>query len=126
MSKKYRDSSPYLIEMIRACIKIQEYVENTNEQEFLKQRESFDAICMQLSHLGEQVSNLEKSPDRVIQHYPDEINWHALIGLRNRIDHAYMSVDAKMIWEFANEQMEDTESALKRILKKRFGIDDKS
>lgn len=123
MSKKYKNSVPYLYEMIRACRKIQEYVENTSEQEFLKQRESFDAICMQFSHLGEQVSNLERSPDRVIHHYPEEVDWHALNGLRNRIDHAYITVDAKMIWQFASDEIEEMERELKRILKKRFGID---
>ncbi len=107
--------------MIGACVKIQEYILNTTEEEFLKKRESFDAICMQFSHLGEQVSRLESSSDRIIQHYPDEVNWHGLNGLRNRIDHAYFDVDAEMIWSFANDEVKDLEGELRRILKKRFG-----
>lgn len=118
---KYRSSSIYIKEMIQACIKIQEYVDNTNEEEFLKKRESFDAVCMQCSHLGEQVGNLEKSDDRIIQHYPDEVNWNGLRGLRNKIDHAYAKIDAKIIWNFVSAEIEDIESELKRILKKRFG-----
>lgn len=118
---KHKDSSIYIKEMIRACIKIQEYVENTNEEEFSKQRESFDAVYMQCSHLGEQVANLEKSKDRIIQHFPDEVNWHGLKGLRNKIDHAYASIDAKIIWDFVSSAIGDIEDELKRILKKRFG-----
>lgn len=121
MSKKYRSSDLYLKEMIGACIKIQEYVANTTEEEFLKQRESFDAICMQFAHLGEQVDKLKESDDRVIQHYPDDVDWAGLNGLRNRIDHNYTGVDADMIWSFAMNEMEGIEGELRRILKKRFG-----
>ena len=107
--------------MIGACVKIQEYVADTTEEEFLKQRESFDAICMQPSHLGEQVDKLKESADRVIQHYPDDIDWAGLNGLRNRIDHDYTGVDADMIWSFVSDEVEDIEKELRRILKKRFG-----
>ncbi|MCB0407247.1 MAG: DUF86 domain-containing protein [Bdellovibrionales bacterium] len=121
MSTRYKSGIHYLKEMIGACIKIQEYVANTTEEEFFKQRESFDAICMQLSHLGEQVAHLEKSPDKIIQHFPDGVNWHGLNGLRNRINHAYMTVDVEMIWQFAVEEVTSLEVALRNILIKRYG-----
>ncbi|MCB0366866.1 MAG: DUF86 domain-containing protein [Bdellovibrionaceae bacterium] len=121
MSKKYQGSDLYLTEMINACVKIQEYAANTSKEDFLKQRESFDAICMQLSHLGEQVTNLESSPDRIIQHFPEDLEWPALKGLRNRIGHAYMTIDAQMIWDFVTQKTQELESSLRRILKKRYG-----
>ena len=75
MSKfeKYKDSSLYLREIQGACQKIAEYVQRTNEEEFLKRRESYDAICMQFSHLGEQVSLLEKHTDRIISHFYNKL-----------------------------------------------------
>lgn len=121
MSRKHQDSILYLQAMVAACIKIQKYIQNTTEVDFLSQSESFDAICMQLSHLGEQVAKLESSSDRIIQHFPDELDWAALKALRNRIGHAYMTVDAEMIWSFATQNIDDLESSLRRILKKRFG-----
>lgn len=118
----YKAGSHYLRQMVVACETIQSYVKNTSEQEFLKQTDPYDAICMQFSQLGEQVAQLEKSPDRIIQHFPDEVPWVALKAIRNRIGHNYASVDAKMIWKFATENTATIESNLKRILKKRFGV----
>lgn len=121
-SKEYKDSSSYLQEMQKACKKITEYIKATNEKEFLKQRESYDAICMQFSHMGEQVSLLEKHTDKIISHFPDEVDWPAIKALRNRIDHAYAKIDATMVWKFALEDVLTIESAVTRILKKRYGI----
>jgi len=120
--KEYNDSSIYLREMQGACQKITEYVQRTNEEEFLKCLESYDAICMQFSHLGEQVSLLEKHGDKVISHFPDELDWPAIKALRNRIHHAYATIDAVMIWKFAKEDLAEIESAVVRILKKRYGL----
>ncbi len=121
-TKTYKGSAYYLRMMQDACVKIREYTANTTETEFLAERESYDAICLQFSQLGEQVKQLENSSERVIQHFPDDVPWAALKALRNRIDHDYTSVDAPMIWKFAVEEVEGVEQSLKRILKKRFGI----
>lgn len=122
MSKEYKDSSLYLKEMQGACRKITEYVQRTSAEDFLKRLESYDAICMQFSHMGEQVSLLEKHADKIISHFPDEVDWPAIKALRNRIDHVYATIDPAMIWKFANEDVPEIESAVTRILKKRYGI----
>jgi len=120
--KEYKDSSNYLREMQGACQKIAEYLQRTNVEEFRKRLESYDAICMQFSHLGEQVSLLEKHSDKIISHFPDEVDWPAIKALRNRIDHAYATIDVAMIWKFAKEDLAEVEGAVARILKKRYGL----
>ena len=121
MSKRYKSSELYIQRMLDTCKKIQEYIKNTSQKEFMTQKESYDAICMQFSHLGEQIKHLQESPERVIQHFPDDIDWPGLKGLRNQIDHNYISIDPQKIWKFANEEIQGLEVALKKILKKRFG-----
>lgn len=123
MSKSYKSSEICLHEMFKACRKIKEYVAATTREEFINQRESYDAICMQFSHMGEQVSLLEKHTDKIIPHFPDEVDWSGVKGLRNRIDHAYASIDVDLIWKFANEDVQGIEDGVRRILKKRFGVD---
>lgn len=123
MSKTYKSGDKPLRDMIDALEKIRSYLSKTTEADFLKQEEAFDAVCMQLLQLGEQVKRLEESPDRVIQNFADEVDWPALRGLRNRISHSYVSVDAKQVWQFATLELDDIEHSLKRILKKRYGAD---
>jgi uncharacterized protein with HEPN domain len=121
MSKKHKGADIYLERMVEACVKIREYVQNTTEENFLTQRESYDAICLQFSHLGEQINHLEESPDRTIQNFPDEVDWPGLKGLRNQIDHNYLKVDSRLIWQFAMSEVAEVENALRRILRKRYG-----
>ena len=121
MSKTFKSSELYLQLMIDACVKIKEYIQQTNKAEFLTQKEFYDAVCMQFSHMGEQVNHLQDSSERIIQHFPDDVDWSSLKGLRNQIDHNYVSIDAEKIWDFANKETEELERALRRILKKRFG-----
>lgn len=121
MSKGQKSSELYLQRMIEACEKIQEYIKRTNKDDFMMQTEFYDAVCMQFSHLGEQVNSLQESRERIIQHFPDDIDWPGLKGLRNQIDHNYIAIDPEQIWNFANQEVADLEISLKRILKKRFG-----
>lgn len=122
-TKSYQGSQLFLQRMVDACEKIRAYLRNTSEREFLEKKESYDAICLQLSQLGEQVGHLEKSTERIIQHFPDDVQWAALKAIRNRVDHSYTSIDPNLIWAFASEQTEEVELNLRRILKKRFGIE---
>lgn len=122
MSPKFAPSASHLQKMTDACVRIREYAGNTSKEEFLSQREAYDAICMQLSQLGEQVNHLEDASDRILRHFPDEVDWAALKAIRNRISHNYTSVDAEMIWSFATQEIKNTEEALRRILQKRFGL----
>lgn len=121
-SKEHKDSSFFLKEMRDACLKINEYLKRTTQQEFNKQLESYDAICMQFSHMGEQVSLLEKHSDKILSHFPDEVDWPAIKALRNRIDHTYATLDSDLIWKFANEDVTSIEQAVTRLLKKRYGV----
>ena len=121
-SRSFESGAAALRRMIVACVTLRLYAQRTNEVEFFKRAEVYDAICMQISQLGEQVSQLEGSPERIPQHFPHEVEWSELKGLRNRIGHNYASIDAKKIWEFVTDDVEATEQSLKRILKKRFGL----
>ena len=77
---------------------------------------------MQLSQIGENVSKIEKSSDRIVETFPKTINWKALKGLRNRIDHDYTWLEADVIWEMLDDNISNLKDGVKEILKKRYGI----
>lgn len=121
MSKSYKGGADILDRMVEAIEKIEQYIKNTDEADFITQQEFFDAICMQFALLGELTNNLDDSADNIIRNFPDEVNWSALIGLRNRISHNYVSVDPTLIWQFATTEVSDIKESLIRLLKKRYG-----
>jgi uncharacterized protein with HEPN domain len=102
--------------------KIELYRSNLSYEKFKLEEQDFDAICMQLSQIGENVSKIESSDDRVVENFPKTINWKALKGLRNRIDHDYTWLEVDTIWDMLEDNMVDLKAGVKEILSKRFGV----
>ncbi len=76
---------------------------------------------MQISQLGENVSKIEKSQDRIVENFFKVVNWKALKGLRNRIDHDYTWLDVDVIWDIIGENITDLKRGFEDILKRRYG-----
>lgn len=122
MSKKnYKSSEIYLKRMLEHIEKINVYKRNLSYEVFKQQEQDYDAICMQLSQLGENVSKIEKGSDRIIESFPNDIKWSALKGLRNRIDHDYSWLEADQLWDMLQNNINELESGVKNILNKRYG-----
>jgi uncharacterized protein with HEPN domain len=123
MSKKnYKSAEVYLKRMLEHILKIEVYKKDLTYETFKLQEQDYDAICMQLSQLGENVSKIEKSSDRIVENFPKAINWKTLKGLRNRIDHDYTWLEAEAIWEMLENNISDLKIGVKEILKKRYGL----
>lgn len=123
MSKKnYKSAEIYLKRMLDHIEKIELYRSNLSYEKFKLEEQDFDAICMQLSQIGENVSKIESSDDRVVENFPKTINWKALKGLRNRIDHDYTWLEVDTIWDMLEDNMVDLKAGVKEILSKRFGV----
>jgi uncharacterized protein with HEPN domain len=122
MSKKnYKSAEVYLKRMLEHIEKIEAYKKDLPYETFKLQEQDYDAICMQLSQIGENVSKIEKSSDRIVETFPQAINWKALKGLRNRIDHDYTWLEVDMVWEMLEDSISNLQSGVEEILKKRYG-----
>lgn len=122
MSKKnYKSSEIYLKRMLEHIEKINVYKKDLTYETFKQQEQDYDAICMQLSQLGENVSKIEKGFDRIIESFPNDVKWSALKGLRNRIDHDYSWLEADQLWDMLQNHIDELEAGVKNILNKRYG-----
>jgi uncharacterized protein with HEPN domain len=118
----YKSAQVYLERMIEHIDKISLYKKGLSLKKFKEQNQEYDAICMQLSQLGENVSKIEKCEDRIIDKFPTEVNWKSLKGLRNRIDHDYTWLEAEQLWEMIENNIDDLKVGVVNILKKRYGV----
>jgi len=107
--------------MLEHIVKIEAYKKDLSYETFKLQEQDYDAICMQLSQIGENVAKIEKSSDRIIESFPKAINWKALKGLRNRIDHDYTWLEVDVIWEMLEKSIENLKDGVEEILMKRYG-----
>ncbi len=73
---------------------IQNALENYNEDNFMSDEIMQRAVARSYEILGEAARFVPKSA----QERYNDISWHEIIGLRNKIAHDYLDVDIKVLW----------------------------
>ncbi len=83
-----------LYHIIDAINEIENYIQDTNIDNFVKNSMMFNATLRQLEIIGEASNRL--SEDLLVEN--PEIPWARIIGLRNLVIHEYFGVDDFTIW----------------------------
>jgi len=107
-----KDDSVYLHHILAAIERIETYSEGVSLQEFLKTGIIQDGVVRQLGIIGEASRNLSAE---LVQSHP-EVPWREIIGLRNRIAHAYYNIDQGLVWDIVQEDLPSLKSEVTRIL----------
>ena len=107
-----KDDSVYLHHIIDAFVLIERYVDNVSHEEFLRNRLLQDGVIRQLEVMGEAARNLSED----LRSERPQIPWRQMIGLRNRMIHAYFNVDLQIIWEIVQGDIPDLKQKMKQIL----------
>lgn len=81
---------------ISACLEYSAYITDPKFSGM-----AFDAIERNLGIIGEAVNHLPKD---LIAQYP-EIDWVAIVGLRNFLIHEYFAVDEEVIYEILEKYL---------------------
>lgn len=50
----------------------------------------------------------------------DQINWSAIVGLRNHISHNYRGIDPEIVWDIINNELVDLKLILIKLIKENF------
>ncbi|WP_017292377.1 HepT-like ribonuclease domain-containing protein [Geminocystis herdmanii] len=102
------------LEDIDNCIdKINKYIKNISQIEFLGNELIYDAVIRNLQIIGEATKNI---PDTIRIKYP-HIDWRSIIGLRNIIVHAYFSIDDDILWNTIKIDLFSLQECIKIITK---------
>lgn len=107
-----KDDSVYLHHILMAIDRIEEYSEGVSLQEFLNTGIVQDGVVRQLEIIGEASRNLSAE---LVQSHP-EVPWGEIIGLRNRIAHAYYNIDQGVVWDIVQEDLPSLRRDVTRIL----------
>jgi uncharacterized protein with HEPN domain len=83
-----------LLDIAQATRLAIEFVKEMNEHQFEKDLKTQSAVLHQLMVLGEAVKRL--SPEYRDAH--KEIPWREIAGLRDKLIHAYDSIDINQVW----------------------------
>jgi uncharacterized protein with HEPN domain len=107
-----KDDSVYLHHILAAIKRIETYSKGVSFQELLQTEILQDGVVRQLEIIGEAARNLSSD---LIQKHP-EVPWAEIIGLRNRIAHAYYNIDLGVVWDIVQEDLPSLKRDVVRIL----------
>lgn len=97
------DAAQYSLEFIKG---------KTRKELETNQMLSF-AIVRALEIVGEAASQVSKS----YQSKHPQIEWRAIIGMRNRLIHAYFNIDYDIVWQAAKKEIPTLIKQIKALMK---------
>ncbi len=110
MSK--RDDRVSLVDMLVYAEEAIEILGNTSQEEIANNR----VMQLALQRLVEIVGEAARRVSKNTQEQHEEIAWREIIGMRNRLAHAYDSVSLKVLWEVIAEDFPPLVELLENIV----------
>lgn len=102
-----------LVDMLAAIDKIQRYTAGMSLEDFERDEKTIDAVAHNFAVIGEAANKI----DDVLKNKHSEVEWHRIIGLRNRIVHEYFGVDTSIIWTIVQNNLPDFKVQIESLLK---------
>ena len=97
MSKKGLRVNDYLEHILQAIDRIERYTFGKDQAAFLQDEQLQDAVIRNIEILGEAANNVKKADPLLADSHP-EVPWLVMVAMRNRVSHAYFSIDQEIVW----------------------------
>lgn len=107
-----RDYKLYLYDILEATGKIIAFTKGYNYKKFSMDDRTIDAVIRNLEVIGEASKHIPKK----LKDQHQEVDWRAMMGLRNIIAHEYFGVDLRIIWKTARERIPELNKQIKSII----------
>ena len=107
-----RDSGQYLQDILEAIGRIHSYVAGMDEDSFVRDTRTQDAVLRNLGVIGEAVTRL---PDTIDSSAPD-VEWRKIRALRNILVHEYFGINLPIVWDVVQHKLGPVEAACRRLL----------
>lgn len=96
-----REIQLLLEDILEAAKKILSYTRGMSFEGFIKDDKTIDAVVRNFEIIGEAANRV---PGDFKTDHP-EIEWHRIIGFRNRIIHEYFGINYSMVWKIKEENI---------------------
>ena len=101
-----------LLYIVDHCKRIETKTEGLVYEEFLENEDAQDVICFNMLQIGELAGKFD---DEFIKKHKDA-PWIAIRGMRNRIVHAYGTIQKDKVWATAIQDIEELRNYCEQIL----------
>ena len=107
-----REYRLYLNDILAAIASIESFV-GRMDLAFQADDKTTSAVIRKLEIIGEAAKQVPED----IRHSYGEVPWKEMAGMRDRLIHAYMGVDFRLLWKTIKEDLPTTRKLVQRILK---------
>ena len=107
-----RDDASYLLDMLVAARDAVAFADGLLYAEFARDRRNQFAILKSVEIVGEAASRLSAETREL---HPD-IPWREIVGMRNRLVHAYFDIDLRLVWDTVNSDLPDLITQLEPLV----------
>lgn len=99
--------------MLDAALEIHQYVQSSTREDLENDRKLVHSLVRLFEIIGEAASQVsEELRDDI-----PEIPWSVIIGMRNRLVHAYFSINLDVVWSTSTEDIPSLIIELQKLLK---------
>ncbi len=102
----------YIADMIEFGENVLSFTDGMDRDAFIGDARTYHAVLRNLELIGEAATHI---PAGIREAHPD-IPWHAIIGARNRMAHAYRHIDDDVIWTMIEDAVPELLPALRQLL----------
>jgi len=107
-----RDDTVYLQHILDAIARIEEYLQDINEESFHRRYLVQDGVVRQLEVIGEAIKHLSGELRDEYAHVP----WRDFAGMRDKLIHHYFGVDMGTVWLTTKQDIPFLKAEVMRIL----------
>jgi uncharacterized protein with HEPN domain len=102
----------FLRHIADAIVQIEAYTAGLSYAEFTQNRLVQDGVVRQLEVIGEASRNLS---DELRSQHPN-LPWKQIVGLRNRLIHAYFDINLGIIWDIVQADIPELKARVAEVL----------
>jgi len=101
-----------LLHIRDAIHEIETYIENRSISDLESNSMLRNAVIKQLEIIGEAVNNLSQS----LKERCPEVDWKAIVAMRNILIHEYFAVSVKILWDTITENLPDFRNSIEKLI----------
>jgi uncharacterized protein with HEPN domain len=107
-----RNKRLVLKDILTALDRIDSYTNGMNYEAFVADEKTANAVIYNFLVIGEAVKML---PQTVTDNSP-EIPWRQIVGMRDKLTHAYFSTDYELVWKTITVVLPQFRTVIRKIL----------
>ena len=102
----------YLRHILEAIESIAEYLKDFDQEAFIKDKKTIDAVVRELEIIGKAANNLSEE----FKNSHSDIPFRDMTDMRNMLLHEYFGVDAKIVWDTCKKDLPPLKEEIKSFL----------